>query len=179
MRTVRVELDDRSYDIRIGDSLLGNLGRYCGRLGLGRRCAVISDTSVAPLYEEKAVQSLKAAGFEPVVCNIVAGEQSKNLRSVDTCYANLARHRLERKSFVVALGGGVVGDLAGFVAATYLRGVPFVQVPTTWRRSNPCRTANFAPESPRSSNTASFTMSAFSTGWPVTWTSCWRVIPRR
>lgn len=131
MRTVRVELDERSYDIRIGDQLVGELGRYCSRLGLGRRCAVISDTTVAPLYAEAAIRSLKGAGFDPVAGNIFAGEQSKNLRSVNSCYTTLARHRLERKSFVVALGGGVVGDLAGFVAATYLRGVPFVQVPTT------------------------------------------------
>ncbi|MBL6763967.1 MAG: 3-dehydroquinate synthase [Verrucomicrobiae bacterium] len=131
MRTVRVELDDRSYDIRIGDRLVDDLGRQCARLGLGRRCAVISDTKVAPLYAEAAIQSLKAAGFEAITCNIFAGEQSKNLRSVNTCYTTLAKHRLERKSFVVALGGGVVGDMAGFVAATYLRGVPFVQVPTT------------------------------------------------
>jgi 3-dehydroquinate synthase len=131
MRTVRVELNERSYDIRIGDHLIDQLGRHCSRLGLGRRCAVITDTNVEPLYAGRAVRSLEETGFDPVVHSIRAGEQSKNLRNVDGCYARLAAHRLERKSFVVALGGGVVGDLAGFVAATYLRGVSFVQVPTT------------------------------------------------
>src|SRR5204862_3073731 len=74
---------------------------------------------------------LSAAGFESVLVTVPAGEPVKSLATVHSCYNQLAAHRLERKSFVVALGGGVVGDLAGFVAATYLRGVPFVQVPTT------------------------------------------------
>lgn len=77
------------------------------------------------------MRSLKAAGFEPALVSVPAGEKAKRLRVVETCYEQLASHRLERKSFVVALGGGVVGDLAGFVAATYLRGIAFVQVPTT------------------------------------------------
>ncbi len=131
MRMVRVPLGTRSYDIRIGGDLLPGLGLVCRKLGLGRQCAVISDTTVAPLFGKSALRSLRSAGFEPVSINIAAGEQSKNLKSVDQCYAALANHRIERKSFVVALGGGVVGDLAGFVAATYLRGIPFVQVPTT------------------------------------------------
>ena len=75
--------------------------------------------------------SLKGAGYEAVLVTVPPGETSKSLRMVERCYDQLARHRLERKSFVLALGGGVVGDLAGFVAATYLRGIPFVQVPTT------------------------------------------------
>jgi 3-dehydroquinate synthase len=131
MRTVQVHLGTRSYDIKIGGGILEKIGRHCRQLGLGRNCAVISDTSVSPLYGDKVVESLAAAGFDPITCNIFAGEQSKNLRSVNACYTSLAKHRLERKSFVVALGGGVVGDLAGFVASTYLRGIPFVQIPTT------------------------------------------------
>lgn len=131
MRTVRVPLGDRSYDIKIGGSLLGDIGKCCRKLALGDRCAVISDSNVAPRFGGKVAKSLKQAGFDAVSINIVAGEQSKNLKSVDACYAALAKHRLERKSFVVALGGGVVGDLAGFVAASYLRGLPFVQAPTT------------------------------------------------
>jgi len=86
---------------------------------------------VARLYAKKAVASLQAAGFEPVLITVPAGETSKSLKSVQTCCDQLARHRLERKSFIVALGGGVVGDLAGFVAAVYLRGIDFVQAPTT------------------------------------------------
>jgi 3-dehydroquinate synthase len=74
---------------------------------------------------------LTQSGFDPVLITVAAGETAKSLKTVQACYDRLAAHRLERKSFIVALGGGVVGDLAGFVAATYLRGIPFVQVPTT------------------------------------------------
>ena len=131
MRTVRVPLDSRSYDIKIGGGLLPKIGEHCRKLWLGERCAVISDSTVSPLYGRKVIRSLRAAGFDPISHDITAGEKSKNLKSVSACYDVLAAHRLERKSFIVALGGGVVGDLAGFVASTYLRGVPFVQVPTT------------------------------------------------
>jgi len=128
---VNVPLGERSYPIRIGKGLLARLGPECRKLHLDRRCAIISDSRVARQYGPQAVKSLRAAGFDPVLIRFPAGEQQKNLRNVQACYDHLAKHRLERKSFVVALGGGVVGDLAGFVAATYLRGIPFVQVPTT------------------------------------------------
>ncbi len=131
MRTVHVALGNRSYDIFIGRNLLGRLGRECRKLELGKRCAVIADTNTTKLFAETALKSLTAAGFEPVLITMPAGEQAKNLKVVEQCYNQLAGHRLERKSFIVALGGGVVGDLAGFVAATYLRGMAFVQVPTT------------------------------------------------
>jgi len=131
MRVVQVPLGDRTYSIRIGEALLPRLGAECARLGLGRRCAVLSDTNVAPLYARRAAESLMTAGFEPRVLTIPAGEKAKRLKHVAACYDQLARHRLERRSFVVALGGGVVGDLAGFVAATYLRGLALIQVPTT------------------------------------------------
>jgi 3-dehydroquinate synthase len=131
MRHVKVSLGDRSYSILIGPGLLSRVGFYCRRLGLGCRCAIISDHQVAPLYAKVVTESLAAAGFEPVLITVPAGETAKKLATVGKCYSQLADHRLERKSFVVALGGGVVGDLAGFVAATYLRGIGFVQVPTT------------------------------------------------
>ena len=131
MRVVEVPLADRTYSIRIGRDLLGRLGRECASRRLGQRCAVISDRNVARLCSKAALESLAAAGFSPVLITVPAGETAKSLRSVQDCYDQLAAHRLERKSFIVALGGGVVGDLAGFVAATYLRGITFVQVPTT------------------------------------------------
>jgi 3-dehydroquinate synthase len=131
VRIVDVSLGSRSYPIKIGVGLLARLGRECARLQPGRRCAIISDRNVAPRFGKVAVQSLAAAGFDPVLITVAAGETAKSLKSVEACYNQLAAHRLERKSFIVALGGGVVGDLAGFVAATYLRGIPFVQVPTT------------------------------------------------
>lgn len=131
MRTVNVSLGNRSYGIKIGDGLLSRLGNECAKLKLGTRCAIITDTNVGKRYAKPAYESLLKAGFEPVLVIVPAGETAKSLRTVQTCYDQLAVHRLERKSFILALGGGVVGDLAGFVAATYLRGIAFVQVPTT------------------------------------------------
>lgn len=131
MRVVKVPLGERSYSILIGAGLLSRLGAECRKLGLGRRCAVITDRQIAARYAPPARRSLERAGFDPTLITVPAGETAKSLKTVHTCYDQLARHRLERQSFVVALGGGVVGDLAGFVAATYLRGVAFVQVPTT------------------------------------------------
>ena len=130
-KTVRVALADRSYDIAIGRGVRRELGARCRSLGLGARCAIITDVNVGSRYAQEAAASLQRAGFDPVIITVPAGETAKSLKNVQRCYDQLAAHRLERKSFVVALGGGVVGDLAGFVAATYLRGVPFVQVPTT------------------------------------------------
>jgi len=131
VRTVTVLTGPRSYRIKIGTGLLDRLGHECSDLKLGTRCAIISDTNVQPRFGGAAQRVLSKAGFDPVVLTVPAGERAKSLRTVEDCYNKLAAHRLERKSFVVALGGGVVGDLAGFVAASYLRGIPFVQVPTT------------------------------------------------
>jgi len=131
VRTVKVPLGNRSYDIKIGSGMLSRLGGECARLKLGERCAIITDTNVGRRYAKPAYNSLLKAGFNPALVTVSAGETAKSLRSVQTCYDLLAEHRLERKSFIVALGGGVVGDLAGFVAATYLRGIHFVQAPTT------------------------------------------------
>ena len=131
MQPVNVPLGARSYAIHIGKGPLARVGQECRKLALGRRCAVISDRNVAPIYSPAVLQSLRAAGFEPHLIVVPAGETAKCLKNVQACYDQLASHRLERQSFIVALGGGVVGDLAGFVAATYLRGVAFVQMPTT------------------------------------------------
>lgn len=131
MRKVTVPLGSRSYSILVDAPLLQSLGRRCRELGLGTRCAVLSDANVAPRFGHLAVTSLREAGFETALVTLPAGEQAKRLSVVGKCYDALAAHRLERKSFVVALGGGVTGDLAGFVAASYLRGIAFVQVPTT------------------------------------------------
>jgi 3-dehydroquinate synthase len=131
VQTVKVALGARSYSIEIGGKLLSTLGKKCADLKLGQRCAVITDSRVGLLYAKAAVASLKKVGFDAHVVTVTAGEKAKSLPVVGKCYDDLAAHRLERKSFIVALGGGVVGDLAGFVAASYLRGIPFVQVPTT------------------------------------------------
>jgi 3-dehydroquinate synthase len=131
MRAVQVPLGDRSYSILIGPGLLARLGTECQRLTVGRRCAILSDRHVASRYAKTVERALRNSGFDPVLVTVPAGESAKSLRTTQRCYNALAAHRLERRSFLIALGGGVVGDLAGFVAATYLRGIPFVQVPTT------------------------------------------------
>jgi 3-dehydroquinate synthase len=131
MSLVKVSLGSRSYRIEIGAGLLAGLGEKCRQLGFAGRCAVLTDTRVNRHFGKRALESLRAAGFDPVRIVVPAGETSKSIATVERCYGLLAKHRLERRSFVVALGGGVVGDLAGFVAATYLRGIAFMQVPTT------------------------------------------------
>jgi 3-dehydroquinate synthase len=131
MRIVPVALGPRSYSIKVGRGLLDQLGPDCAQLDLGRRCAIVSDDHVAPLLADRARKSLHTAGFDAILITLPAGETAKRLAHVAACYGQFASHRLERRSFVVALGGGVVGDLAGFAAATYLRGIGFVQVPTT------------------------------------------------
>jgi 3-dehydroquinate synthase len=131
VRSVPVQLGSRSYTIKIGPALLRNIGPECARLKTGERCAIITDRNAGKFYAKTVFDSLVRAGFSPVLVTVAAGESAKNLRTVASCYDQLAAHRLERKAFIIALGGGVIGDLAGFVAATYLRGIPFVQVPTT------------------------------------------------
>ena len=131
MRIVHVSLGHRSYDIKIAPGLIDRFGRECARLKLGTRCAIITDTNVGKRYAKAVFNSLATAGFSPSLIIVQPGEAAKSLKTVQSCYDQLAVHRLERKSFIVALGGGVVGDLAGFLAATYLRGLAFVQVPTT------------------------------------------------
>jgi 3-dehydroquinate synthase len=95
------------------------------------RCAIISDTSVAPLFGARVQTGLTNAGFEPVLITIPAGEQSKTLEQVGKICDEMIAARLDRQSFVIGLGGGVIGDISGFVAAIFQRGIPHVQIPTT------------------------------------------------
>jgi 3-dehydroquinate synthase len=132
MRTrVPVALGERSYDILIGAGVLAEAEAALQPLQLGHRGAIITDSTVAPLFAGKLRDQFRAAGCETALCIVPAGEKSKNLDQVAALYNQLLDAGLDRKSFVLALGGGVVGDLAGYVAATFLRGIPFIQVPTT------------------------------------------------
>lgn len=129
---VQVALGPRSYEVHIGSALLEQTGLYCSKLnGLGRRCAVITDSNVGPLYAERVESNLQSAGFEPTRLTVPAGESSKALSVAGFLCDQMIAAGLDRKSFVIALGGGVIGDLAGFVAAIYFRGIPYVQIPTT------------------------------------------------
>src|SRR5439155_5545304 len=102
MRIVHVPLGRRSYDIKIGAGLLRRLGQESARLGLGKRCAIISDSNVAPRFGRDAQKALAQAGFDSAVITVPAGETAKSLKSVQACYDQLAAQRLERKSFIVA-----------------------------------------------------------------------------
>jgi len=131
METVRVALGARSYPIHIGAGALDEAELYRPHLG-GGRVAVISNPVVAKLYLERVTAALTRAGAEPPVAVLVEdGEQAKSWASLERVFDSLLGARLGRDSVIVALGGGVVGDLAGFAAAIYQRGVPFIQVPTT------------------------------------------------
>ena len=131
--SVRLPAKSKTYDIRIGAGLLGDLGpavrQNAGRAA--RAVAVISNKTVFDLYGKSAIDSLRSAGFT-VKCYLVGdGEREKSFRSLESIVAFLTENRFQRNDVVMALGGGVVGDITGLAAAIYLRGVPLVQVPTT------------------------------------------------
>jgi 3-dehydroquinate synthase len=131
LRTVRVPLGDRSYPIRIGFDILDRAGGAIAECTKARRAVVVTVPVVGRRYAPRLERSLKAAGVEVKRLVVPDGERSKNLRVAGRLYEALVDFQADRGTAVIALGGGVVGDLAGFVAATWMRGVPFVQVPTT------------------------------------------------
>ncbi len=131
MKVLRVGLDERSYNIHIGSYLLPDLGALCRELPLKGRAAVITNTTVATLYLSQIQKSLESEGYDVTVIELPDGEEFKNSATLEMIYDALISAGLDGGSFIVALGGGVVGDMAGFAAATFLRGIPFVQVPTT------------------------------------------------
>jgi 3-dehydroquinate synthase len=131
MQSLRVNLDERSYPIHVDTGTLEQAGELLRQAGLQGKAAIVTNPVVAQLYLDTVHHALSQAGFEVSVVLVPDGEEHKNLKSLATIYDCLIAGRLERKSCVLALGGGVIGDLAGLAAATYLRGVPYVQVPTT------------------------------------------------
>ena len=128
---VEVPLGDRAYHAHVGPGLLDQLGEKLAPLGLRKRCVVITDSTVGPLYGERALASLEAAGYKASLLTVPAGEASKSMAQAETLCRQMIEHGCDRHAFVVALGGGVIGDLAGFVAGIFYRGVPYVQIPTT------------------------------------------------
>ena len=130
MKTVTVSAS-KTYDILIGSGLLSNLGEEAAKLGRARKVCIVSETTVWPLYGKMAQNSLESSGFDVVSFVFPAGEASKNGCVFLELLNVLAASKLTRSDLIVALGGGVVGDLAGFAAASYLRGIRFIQVPTT------------------------------------------------
>lgn len=131
MRTITIQLASHTYEILIAGGLLERLGVACRQVELAGMPVVVTNPTVAALYGAAATASLQQAGYRPLLIEIPDGEEFKNAATLQSVYDRLIETGADRHSFVVALGGGVVGDLAGFAAATFLRGIPFVQVPTT------------------------------------------------
>ena len=131
MNTVQVSLGSRSYEILVAPGLLDEAGQHIKAAGLSGKAAIITDSNVAPHYLDQMVSSLSNAGYETTAHIFPSGEAAKSMAQADKISRELIRAGHNRSSFVVALGGGVTGDLAGFVAAIFYRGIPFVQIPTT------------------------------------------------
>lgn len=131
MPEVRVNLGERSYVITIGPGLLGRVGEVVAAVGGPSAAAVVSNPTVARYYAGAAIDSLRSAGVRAELITVPAGERFKTLKTVSTIYEALLDMKMDRRGAVVALGGGVIGDMAGFAAATYMRGIDFYQVPTT------------------------------------------------
>lgn len=131
MEEVKINLGERSYPILIGPGLLAETGRIFREAGLRGKVLIVTNPTVAGLHLEPVLASLSAAGLTVEVVRVPDGEMYKNLDEANRLYDFLITGKYDRQAILVALGGGVIGDLTGFVAATYLRGVRFVQVPTT------------------------------------------------
>ncbi|MCP5538120.1 MAG: 3-dehydroquinate synthase [Akkermansiaceae bacterium] len=127
MPTVHLDLADRSYDILVDDGLLDRAGELISGVGLSGKAAIITDSHVAPHYAERLLAQIPNASLHTVP----AGEASKSMLQTAELCGEMNRAGHDRASFAIALGGGVVGDLAGFVASIFYRGIPFVQIPTT------------------------------------------------
>jgi len=128
---VRVALPDRGYDILIQHGLIDRVGDYLRPLTTSETVVIVTNPVVKRLYGTRVLRSLRTAGLTPVVVTVPDGERTKSLTWVSAILDELVRRRCERRTVLMALGGGVIGDLAGFAASVYLRGIPFVQVPTT------------------------------------------------
>jgi len=130
MQTIRVALDERSYPIHIGAGLIERIDLLAPLLPQ-RRVMIVSNTVVAPLYLDRVVRAFERAGIEALSVVLPDGEDHKDWPTLNLIFDALLRHRCDRKTTLIALGGGVIGDITGFAAAAFMRGVPFVQMPTT------------------------------------------------
>lgn len=128
MKTLELDLGSRSYPIHIGSGLIGSKDLLCEKI-MGYRVAIVSNTTVAPLYLSGVIDLMK--DFDPISVVLPDGEQYKNLETLNQIYSALLEQHCDRQTTLVALGGGVIGDMTGFAAASYQRGIPFMQIPTT------------------------------------------------
>src|SRR5882672_9848870 len=130
MQTLKVELGDRSYPIHIGAGLLARSELMVEKLRQ-KKAVIITNATIAPLYLAPLTRALESKGVEIVPITLPDGESHKNWEMLNRIFDMLLERRCERGTALIALGGGVIGDLAGFAAAVYMRGVPYIQVPTT------------------------------------------------
>jgi 3-dehydroquinate synthase len=131
MKIISVKLGGNRYEIRIGSGLMAQAGPWLKEYGFCGKAVIITDTNVGQLYAGQLERGVVEAGFSVTVLEVPAGEEQKTLETASSLYGRLAASFAERSTLILALGGGVIGDLAGFVAATYMRGVPYIQVPTS------------------------------------------------
>lgn len=128
---MHIQLTNHSYDILIQKGALQTVGQWVSQQWGKQKVGIITDTNVAPLYAEQVKKSLEEQGFKVSIYVVTAGEQSKSLQEAEKLYQSLAEDQFSRSDGIIALGGGVIGDLAGFVASTFMRGLHFLQIPTT------------------------------------------------
>ncbi|MGI5875255.1 MAG: 3-dehydroquinate synthase [Dethiobacteria bacterium] len=131
MLKIDIKTASRQYPVYLGQGLLRNIGKIMARHFPPCSLMVVTDRNVSSFYAQRCLQGLKMAGYRPYLSVVKGGEGSKTLEEASFLYSRAIAAGLDRQSVIIALGGGIIGDLAGFVAATYLRGVPYVQVPTT------------------------------------------------
>jgi len=131
VKAVRVELGDRSYNIYIKAGILREAGKYIRDLNLNKKVFIVTNPKVGGLYLKELIKYLKEYDLVPMIAEVPDGEEYKSLQDASHLYDQMISFKLDRSTPVIALGGGVIGDLAGFVAATFMRGLPLVQVPTT------------------------------------------------
>ena len=131
MKQLNIDLGERSYDILIGQGLLDQAGKLIQSAVSAKRAVVVTNPSIHRLFGPRLMDSLEGAGYLTQVILIPEGEDHKSLNQAEIIYDHLMKFHCDRTSILIALGGGVIGDLTGFVAATFMRGVPYVQIPTT------------------------------------------------
>lgn len=131
MKTLKVNIPGREYEIIIDAGILEKSGEIVRKLSDAKKAAVVTDSNVGPLYADRTLESLKGSGFETWLITVPAGEKSKSQEFLSRLYDEMLDFRLTRTDLIIALGGGVVGDLTGYAAASLLRGIPYVQIPTT------------------------------------------------
>lgn len=131
MRRIRLNLKERSYDICVGSGILTQLPQALSRFKMGKDAVIITHSKLARLYGQPLMKALKKQGYSTKIFNVPEGESSKSAACAMRLLEQVAAYDVNKRIFIIALGGGVIGDLAGFVAAIYKRGVPYIQVPTT------------------------------------------------